>query len=85
MGSKDLKDEIIEVIRKVVSLRHTVDEIKEDVMLTGPPLEISAEELVYIVLELMDKYHIMFDRDDFEDYGFGTVQGITRAVEKHIM
>lgn len=79
-----IEQEIKEIISQVLSVRHKFEEIDDNAPLTGVPLEIEAEELVYIVLELMDKFKITFSKADFENYKFNTVNGIIEAVKRHI-
>lgn len=78
-----IKQEIKNIITEILSIRHDFTHIDDDAPLTGTPLKIDGEELVYIVLELMDKYQIVFDKNDFENYKFNTINGITNAVIRH--
>ena len=76
--------EIKEIVKKVLSPRHETDDIELDTNLTSAPLEIAAEELVYIVLELMKKYNIRFESSDFEDYKFTSIRKMAEVVKKYI-
>ncbi len=78
-----IEQEIKNIIIEILSIRHDFIQIDDDTPLTGTPLKIDGEELVYIVLELMDKYQIIFDKTDFENYKFNTINGIVCAVKRH--
>jgi acyl carrier protein len=80
----DFENEIMETVKSVLSVRRKHVTIDIDTPLTGTELGVAADELVYIVLELMEKYHIAFDATDFENYGFNTVRGIIRAVMRYV-
>lgn len=44
----------------------------------------AADELVFVVMELIEHYNIVFDSNDFANYQFNTVRGIIKAVKNHI-
>lgn len=77
--------EVKKIIEDILSVYHNFDEIDIDTPLTGLPLEIDPHEMVYIVLELMEKYNITFDINDFENYKFNTIRGIINAVKRHVV
>lgn len=77
--------EVKKIIEDILSVYHNFDEIDIDIPLTGLPLEIDPHEMVYIVLELMEKYNITFDINDFENYKFNTIRGIINAVKRHVV
>ena len=79
-----IEQEVKNIVTQVLSVRHTFNEIDDNAPLTGAPLKIEAEELVYIVLELMDKFQITFCKEDFSNYRFNTIKGITESVKRHI-
>ena len=79
-----MSEEIKDMISRIISTKHEFKTMDNDAPLTGAPLCISGEELVYIVMELMEKYNIQFDSEDFSDYRFNTVNGIIAAVMRHM-
>lgn len=79
-----LEDRVIDIVNKVLSLRHSYDSLYKDAPLTGAPLYAEPGEMVYIVLELMETFQIVFDEEDFRDYRFNTVNGIINAVNRHV-
>ena len=78
-------NEIKEIVLHVLSARHSLTAIDENAVLTAAPISASGEEIVYIVLELMEKYQITFDKEDFDAFGFNSIAGIIRAVNRHII
>ena len=79
-----IDQQVKDIILHVLSARRSFEKIDDDNCLTGPPLQVSGEEIVYIVLELMEKFQIVFDSSDFDDYKFNTIAGIISAVNRHI-
>lgn len=80
----NIEQEILDVVQKVALARHENVKIDLDMPLTGTPTNLAADELVFIVMELMDKYNIVFNSKDFENYQFNTVRGIITAVKSHV-
>lgn len=77
-------EKIREIIVRVLSTQRDTVRLEQNTPLTGSEIDADAVEFVYIVLEIMDEFHIRFDASDFEDYAFNTIEGITKAVEKHL-
>lgn len=80
----NVKDEIIDTVMGVINKYHDISNIDYNEPLTGERVSLDATELVYVVIELMEKFQITFDAADFENYHFNTINGIVESVLKHI-
>ncbi len=80
----NIEHEILNIVQNVLNARHKNIAIDADEPLTGEPINMAADELVFVVMELMEHYNIVFDSTDFVNYQFNTVRGISEAVKRHI-
>lgn len=71
--------EIIEFVNKDVKINRQSDLDKQ---LTGYDIGLYGIDLVYIYLEICNEYGIVFESDEIEDYGFNTINGIAKNVQK---
>lgn len=55
-----------------------------DSPLTGSEVGLASTELVYLLLEVSDLFHIKFNADDVNNYSFFTVSAIADIVQKKI-
>lgn len=80
---QDLAERVIQVIRRCTGLspdKLDTDHWKEP--LTGYYYNLTATDLIYILLELEQEYRIKIPAEDLEEYGFSTIYKIYLAVEK---
>lgn len=52
--------------------------------LTGNVFRMSAIDMTYLLLELMDEFQIKFDAADVNDYGFNTINKIVNIIENKL-
>lgn len=80
----DYTTKIKEIIERVLSTHQNDTSIDVTTALTGEKIDADAVELVYIVIEIMNEFNVRFDAEDFKNYSFNTVQGIAKALERHL-
>jgi len=81
------KDILNRVISRIKRVKNTpaLDVIENyNEPLTGNVFRMSAIEMTYILLELIDEFQIKFDAIDVNDYGFNTVNKIVNIIKNKL-
>ena len=77
-------DKIIDIFYRVKPSIDWKDVSLHQLPLTGPQLKLTAPDLVYLVLELKERFSIEFKKQDFDNYRFNTVHTIIQTVESKV-
>lgn len=80
----DFLNEVKCIVEEIIEINHGKKKIDIDVPLTGDKVGADAVDFVYIVTELMEKYGISFQGEDFGNYKFNTIREISIIVEKRV-
>lgn len=82
--SKEILQRVLERAKKVKNTLEWDVSDNYDTPLTGNVFRMSAIDMTYLFLELMDEFQIKFDAADVNDYGFNTVNNIVRIIENKL-
>ena len=79
-----MKDEVRRIIIDIIKngSGRDVADMGDDAPLTGSGIGATAEDMIYILMKIMETYHVRFECEDFEYYRFNTVNGIVSALQK---
>lgn len=79
-----MQHDIVSVFKKVRPDIDWDDTSTHELPLTGGTLKLIAPEMVYLVLELQEHFHIKFCKEDFDDYKFNTFDSIAEIVQYRV-
>lgn len=77
-----IMQQILELIETVTVGRKIGTVSMIDSPLTGSKVGLSSTELVYLLLEVSDLFHVKFNADDVNNYAFFTISTIADTVLK---
>lgn len=78
----NLQEELLDIVKMV---RGSIPEQYEKVWdqpLTGKIWDLDAVDLVYIIMEIMERYGVRFEAEEFAEYKLNSLSGIRFALEK---
>lgn len=84
MSLDEVKDKVLEVFFKIKPYSDLLVEENFEKPLTGSDMNFNERDLVYLLLELMEKFEIRFEKEDVMDYKFNTVNDIIKIVYNKI-
>lgn len=82
LDRSQITDKIISVINEVRHSSESISENEFDIPLIGDHFNMDYQDLVFVFLELMEEYKIMFALEDVKDYGFNSINGIADSIER---
>ncbi|MBQ7689393.1 MAG: hypothetical protein IJT27_09275 [Clostridia bacterium] len=80
--NKEILADVVACAKKVLDCPEFDDPAYYDTPLTGTPFQFSAIDMVYLFLEIRDKFQVRFFAEDVENYGFITINKITGIIER---
>ena len=82
--NKEILERVIIRIRKIKDTPALDISDSYNEPLTGNVFRMSAIDMTYLLLELMDEFQIKFDAADVKDYGFNTINKIVNIIENKL-
>ena len=80
MKNKNLYENIWEIIEKIKGIEIDNKDIYEP--LTGRRYDMDAVDMVYLVLEIQNKFNLALSKVDFDTYKFINVKGIAKIITR---
>ena len=77
----NIKEKIIDILIKVKPNIDWSNEELYSLPLTGGQLKFEAQDIVFLMLEVIDEFKIKLDKDDVIDYRFNSVNNIMEIVK----
>ncbi len=82
MEREEIRSEIRSIVNKVINNNGRLFEDADNLLYNAN--ELNYRDLVYIVIEIMEKFKVCFEPKDFEEYQFTTIDTMTDAVIYHL-
>ena len=85
IDSNEIKQRVLSILSKVKHRETAVPEDSFDKPLLSEELGFDANDMFFVVLELMNDFKISFTKEDIENYRFSTVNGIISVMENKLI
>lgn len=76
----EVASKLIEIMNRIRFQPELYVEENFDLSLTGGVLRWNERDLFYLVLELIEEYGISFEKEDFENYRFNSINNVLEVV-----
>ena len=76
----DTKEKLINIFKKIKPDIDWCNEELYSLPLTGGQLKFEAQDMVFLILEIMEEFSIKLDKDDVMNYRFNCVNNILDIV-----
>ncbi len=76
LKKNEAESDLIQIMNKINYAPELYVEENYDIPLTGDTMFWSEFDMIFLVMELIEKYGIRFQKEDFENYRFNNINNI---------
>ena len=80
LNRQEVTPKLIEIMNNINCQPKLYVEENYDFSLTGGVLQWSEYDLIFLVMELIEEFGITFDKADFENYRFNTINNVLDVI-----
>ena len=80
LNRQEVTPKLIEIMNNINCQPELYVEENYDFSLTGGVLQWSEYDLIFLVMELIEEFGITFDKTDFENYRFNTINNVLDVI-----
>lgn len=80
LNRQEVTPKLIEIMNNINCQPELYVEENYDFSLTGGVLQWSEYDLIFLVMELIEEFDITFDKADFENYRFNTINNVLDVI-----